>query len=310
MKKKLFALGTCAILLLCVDKSFSQSSSASIGNVPSTGYPNFDFLGWASGSNALLATGGTISIPELVIKNDDPMSISFYTNAGGGYYNLRMWIKDDGGMNTTTNGNPNDGFVGIGDFTITGSSPQHLLHLLDKDINNVYEQFTNKTSDHKETDGLLVGINDAQNYLTAPVTIAKMIQQENGPMKFYTGSDPGGSNAGAPLARMIINSDYTPLIHGVLQNTNGYVGIGTFDPNAPLGPSGFWEEELGTIAPVSSEGPRSLLHMQGPFDAFNNGGLGWRGWMKTGTYLNENSDEMYVGLKNEGQNMKDAIINC
>ena len=38
------------------------------------------------------------------------------------------------------------------------------------------------------------------------------------------------------------------------------------------------------------------------------GGNGFRAWMNTGVFNLENSDNMYVGLKNEGYNHSDAVI--
>ncbi|CAN5479265.1 hypothetical protein BH11BAC1_BH11BAC1_23750 [soil metagenome] len=231
------------------------------------------------------------------------MPISFYTNAGNGSFNnLRMWIKDDGGTSSTDDGRPNDGFVGIGDFsttTGTGTTPQEHLHLIDitDQGGDLYEQFTNTNTTHKAKRGLLVGLNFASSYLgglTNPgdFSFAKIIQEEDAPLKIYT----------LDSARMIINSNYNPVIHGVAVNTNGYIGMGL-----PY----FWHEELG-ILPGASEGPRSLLHLQGPYNAYVFGGNGWRAWNRTGIYMNENSDEIYVGLKNEfnlnGTNRSDAVI--
>ncbi|TAL58546.1 MAG: hypothetical protein EPN85_11430 [Bacteroidetes bacterium] len=68
-------------------------------------------------------------------------------------------------------------------------------------------------------------------------------------------------------------------------NTSGYFGIGFSGPSSPLQPN------VGT-------GPMALLHLQGPNNTpFPAGGAGWRSWMKTGTYMVENTDGMYVGLK-------------
>lgn len=132
-----------------------------------------------------------------------------------------------------------------------------------------------------------IGIEYNIGYPGVSKSFAKIIQQEDAPMKFYTNNTD----------RMIINAAYNPTIHSQVVNTTGYVGMGA---------NNFWGEESG------GEGPRSLLHLQGPYNAFANGGNGWRTWNKTGVYINENSDEMYVGLKNEftlnGPNRSDAVI--
>jgi len=97
--------------------------------------------------------------------------------------------------------------------------------------------------------------------------------------------------------RFIVNGNYQHTIHTRSVNSAGYVGIGS---------TNFWEEEVGF------EGPRSLLHLQGPYNAAPYGGNGWRAWNRTGMYINENSDEMYIGMKNEfainGANRSDAVI--
>ncbi len=58
--------------------------------------------------------------------------------------------------------------------------------------------------------------------------------------------------------------------------------------------------------------PRSLLHL-----GFNTGLLtgpagaadGWRNWMEIGTFTSNGTDNMYIGLKNEGTDRQDAIVN-
>lgn len=62
--------------------------------------------------------------------------------------------------------------------------------------------------------------------------------------------------------------------------------------------------------PVTS--PRSLLHLGyntgtqvGPGGATD----GWRTWMDVGTFTSSGSDNMYVGLKREGTDKEDAVIN-
>ena len=109
----------------------------------------------------------------------------------------------------------------------------------------------------------------------------------NSPIYFSTN---GNSN---PFIRMRINGTLTTQINTVNQNVTGYVGIGT---------NGYF----------ATNTPWSLLHLQGPNNTSFGGG-GWRAWMQTGTFIGENSDAMYVGLKNEfatmGVNRSDAVIN-
>jgi hypothetical protein len=294
MKKKLFLI---VILLLLFTVTFNnanaQSSSTGASFFPNTIGTTLDYLGWQFNTNTSgLITGGTLIVPDLTIKNEDPMPISFYTNAlsgggGSGFDHLRMWIKDDGGASKTTPlGNPNDGFIGIGDFsTTTGTSttPQHLLHLLDKDSKDVYEQFTNKTSDHQETDGLLVGIRDD--------SWAELIQQESLPMVMYTRAS---ATANTIRERVRISDGYGGdnagnwnTIQGVTKISLSHDGTG------------------GNYLPK----PQAMLNIGSTNPNLTTAQAGNRPWMDVGTYYDYGTDNMYVGLKDEGQNMKDAIIN-
>jgi len=206
------------------------------------------------------------------VMQQENLDMMFYTN---GSSNERMRILSGGN-------------VGIGT-----SAPNYLLHQhAAGSTSSTWHQFTTGNTGTATTDGLIIGTEYNASYTPGANSFAKFIQRENAPMKFYTGTGSGISD------RMIINSNYSPNIHSVAVNTDGYVGIGL--PN-------FWNEEA-----TNGEGPRSLVHLQGPYNAYVNGGLGWRSWMKTGIYMNENSDEVYFGLKNEfalnGTNRSDAII--
>lgn len=93
---------------------------------------------------------------------------------------------------------------------------------------------------------------------------------------------------------MRINGTLFAPIAGVTQNVSGYVGIS---------PNGYFANNT----------PRAMLHLDGLNNTGNPGFPGdWRSWMKTGVYIRENSDAMYVGLKDEfataGINRSDAVI--
>ena len=76
----LFAL---SILLCNLRFAYSQATSGNNANFPVGAN---DYIGWTSGTNT-----------PLVIKNEDPMPISFYTNAGAGAFNnMRMTILGNG----------------------------------------------------------------------------------------------------------------------------------------------------------------------------------------------------------------------
>ena len=80
-----------AILTICNNlKMYGQASSAINGNSPASAQ---DYIGWKNGVIGL----GILTLPELTIKNEDPMPISFYTNAGpGAFNNMRMTILGNG----------------------------------------------------------------------------------------------------------------------------------------------------------------------------------------------------------------------
>ena len=91
------------------------------------------------------------------------------------------------------------------------------------------------------------------------------------------------------INRTRLNGNLITPIFGVNQNVSGYFGIS---------PQGFF----------ANNSPWAMLHLDGPN---NTPFLGdWRRWMRTGVYMRENSDAMYVGLKEEhGSNRSDAVIN-
>jgi Chaperone of endosialidase len=95
------------------------------------------------------------------------------------------------------------------------------------------------------------------------------------------------------VVRTRLNGTLNAPINNVLQNVDGYFGIGRnnyFQTNSP------W----------------SMLHLEGNNNsAF--GGNGWRSWMNTGLFMKENSDNMYIGMKQEfnaftGTNYSDAVV--
>ena len=117
---------------------------------------------------------------------------------------------------------------------------------------------------------------------TKPLDIRNIFNQ---PIHFFTYNNH----------RMRINGDLTWQCGGFASQTvNGYVGIS---------PTGFF----------NNNSPWSMLHLDGP-DNTGAGGvsnLGWRPWMKTGVFMKENSDAMYVGMQAQGddENRSDAVIN-
>lgn len=97
------------------------------------------------------------------------------------------------------------------------------------------------------------------------------------------------------IVRTRLNGTLTTPINSVSQVVDGYFGIA---------PNGFF----------ASNSPWAMLHLHGlnnQASGYQTGG--WRKWMQTGAFMDENSDNMYVGLKNEvatqGPDRSDAVIN-
>jgi len=58
--------------------------------------------------------------------------------------------------------------------------------------------------------------------------------------------------------------------------------------NTPTAPNGF----VG----INTSDPRTQLHIQGIQICSGTLGSGWRPWMRTGVFMNEESNNMYVGM--------------
>ena len=93
------------------------------------------------------------------------------------------------------------------------------------------------------------------------------------------------------FTRTRLNGDLTTVISGVNQNVSGYMGL-SYNP----GGASFFD----------NNSPWAMLHIDGPNNTNYTGD--WRKWMRTGTFMRENSDAMYVGMKEEGFNRSDAVI--
>lgn len=248
-----------AIMTVCNSlKMYGQATSAGPGNTPFTAQ---DYNGWANGTLAL----GVLTVPELTIKNEDPMPIGFYTGAGAGTYNnMRMRIL------ANYNGN---GLIGIGDMG-TGAAPftpQNLLHI-HRALNdvNVYAQFTSLSTGITNTNGFLVGIRNDNTFPDfTGWNLAELRQQVDAPLVIATADNQGVTD------RIYVHHDdmggfsIVPLTRvGIAENTPFH--------------------ETGT--------PRSLLHL-----GFSYGWAlgGHRNWMDVGTFCHAGTDICYMGLKVE-----------
>jgi hypothetical protein len=160
-----------ALMTICNSlKMYGQATSAGPGNTPFTAQ---DYNGWANGTLGL----GVLTVPELTVKNEDPMPIGFYTGAGAGTFNnMRMRILGN------YNGN---GLIGIGDMG-TGAAPfapQQLLHQHYNQNASNFHQFTNLNTGVTVDDGLRVGL---LYDVKTNKSIACFNLLENAPMQFFT----------------------------------------------------------------------------------------------------------------------------
>lgn len=171
---------------------------------------------------------------------------------------------------------------------VTGVRPQSLLHMSLDDYNEVWMQITNRLGTNQTAnDGLRFGIN--------------------------AGGNPLGFLRWQELSPFIIQTDWDATAGGI---TNGErMRISSIGSNGVPKPANFIDDNVTRVA-ISHRGnspitaPRSLLHL-----GYNTGnGLplvvdGWRDWMDIGTFTNNGTDNIYVGLKEEGPDRFDAVIN-
>ncbi len=141
-----------------------------------------------------------------------------------------------------------------------------------------------------ERDGLRFGID---NQLYHGAMNAFLRWQENTPFIIQTdwNNSPGGIQNGE---RMRISSVNAPFV-----------------PNPASGGGNITRVSISHRGNQPVTKPRALLHLgyntglSNPF-SFEDG---WRDWMDIGTFTSNGTDNMYVGLKDEGNDRYDAIIN-
>lgn len=216
----------------------------------------------------------------------------------------------------------NDGLFGIGNtFGINGITsqaglyvrPQALLHLSYSNLQSIWSQYTNRdlstggigTGGTGETanDGLRIGILGNSN-ANANGTAA-IYNQELKPILLSTNANSNTINPvnGATGERVRITSVNTP--------TNlPTSGMGTYNPASIPNNITRMSVSHNPSNPVTR--PLSLLHLgyNTGLNALNPASTdGWRPWMDIGTFTNDGTDNMYVGLKDEGNDRRDAVIN-
>lgn len=238
-----------------------------------------------------------VGMKEEGINRSDAVICFGDDNGGAPSNNLRFMF---GGISS----NGNDPVLELGRFTAAGNfgvgpvftnpqQPQSLVHLNRNGNQNTFLQITNQNGTGQTAqDGLRLGIVHPGNPNNQFGAIG---YQENRPLRFFTdwNNTPGGIIQGERLRISAVSAPGVPNPGNVFAANTTRVAI-SHNGSSPI------------------TAPRSLLHL-----GYNTGTLtgpggiadGWRTWMDVGTFTAAGSDNMYVGLKPEGTDRYDAIIN-
>jgi hypothetical protein len=201
--------------------------------------------------------------------------------------------------------NPN-GNVGIGPLFMQNNQPKSLLHLhVENNLSN-WIQVSNQaigpnpnliTPNNGIRLGLLGNANALQN------GIGLMYNQENRHLLFSTNANAGQVSPTNTQERMRVTAVSAPT---ALPTGGGY---GVFNPGNINGTRTRVSISHNPANPVTR--PLSLLHL-----GYNVGSPllpgsldGWRDWMDVGLFTAQGTDNMYVGLKEKGNDRFDAVIN-
>jgi len=174
-----------------------------------------------------------------------------------------------------------NGRVGVGPLfeTNIGGINSNIHNHMEGTLPVWFQQSNETGTGGLATDGLRIGITSNSN--------AYMFNQENNPLIFSTGN----------TTNQLTRERFRITHIGVpgMPNNGGYpvnftrIGI-----------------SLNPLSPVSQ--PRTLIHMGANVAEIGPSTQGWRPWMNTGVYMNEQLDNMYVGLKFEGTQRADAVV--
>jgi hypothetical protein len=175
-------------------------------------------------------------------------------------------------MRMNANGN-----IGMGPRFSNAAQPQSQLHINAENTAAAWLQVTNQSNTGQSaTDGLRMGVNGTNAYI---------YNQENAHLIFST------NNTTANLA-------------GERMRLTHIGAAGT--PATAAGGSTRLAISINPASPLTA--PRSLVHI-----GENTGGIipgtdGVRNWMDVGYLATANSDNIYVGLKREGDDRQDAVV--
>jgi hypothetical protein len=311
-----------------VNGAYSQlhlnGANSTINFMPSLGYRPWMQTGVTFTDNSDLAyvglrkVGPAIGLTELIMawSNDgvgangpDDMAFRFLNGNGANIDNNLLIENDLDGLHVARF--TDKGLMGLGNTFGVGSSiyvrPQSLLHMSYSNNYDIWSQYSNRGTNatgEAITDGLRIGI--LGSTALGVNGTAAMYNQELRPILISTNANSTTINpaTGATGERLRITSVATP--------TN----LPTGGPMAAYNP-GSLPGNLSRVAishdpsrPVTR--PLSLLHIgynAGLFSSVPGATDGWRSWMDIGTFTNDGSDNIYVGLKRESTDRSDAVVN-
>ncbi|MBL7897551.1 MAG: tail fiber domain-containing protein, partial [Crocinitomicaceae bacterium] len=206
------------------------------------------------------------------------------------------------------------GLMGLGNTFGVGNAlyvqPQSLAHLSLSNNRDVWTQYTNRTTSvpgsgtgENSNDGLRIGIISESTFGLQGNGTALLYNQENRAVLISTNNTTDASSSTNTNERVRIMNVNTPTVL-----PGG--GLGIYNPAGINGNYTRMSISHNPGNPVTR--PLSLLHL-----GYNTGLLslsgastdGWRNWMDIGTFTTNGTDNIYVGLKNEGLDKFDAIIN-
>ncbi|MFN3341431.1 MAG: hypothetical protein ACK40M_01970 [Flavobacteriales bacterium] len=218
---------------------------------------------------------------------------------------MRMTGYGNVGIGPRFNNTQNPGTGAMG-------QPQSLLHLSNNANWSAWLQIGNESTGGAVQNGMRLGIVGSIQDPTNPLFIATnfgalpnavgigmLYNQQDRPLLFSTGfATDAFTGANSTNERIRIQSvgtitqvatgSYAAYNPGGLNNRFTRVSI-SHDPFNPV------------------TRPMSLMHIG--YNATNATNDGWRSWMDVGTFISQSSDNMYIGLRNIGNNRSDAIIN-
>jgi hypothetical protein len=317
--------------------------NSTINQMPSLGYRPWMQTGVTFTDNADLAYLGLRRVDNPTNSIDLTEVTMCWSNDGAGSNGpddmVFRFLNGGGGTITNDLLNENDldgrhvarftdrGLMGLGNtFGVNGINnlvgryvrPQSLLHMSYSNSQSIWSQYTNRDGTNatggingtgeRDIDGLRIGILGSNNALINGT--AAIYNQEKRPLLLSTDARTNTitPNSGVTNERVRVTSVSTP--------TNLPIsGMGVYNPSVFTPNTSDTNKTRVSIShdptrPVTR--PLSLLHLgyNTGLNALNPASTdGWRSWMDIGTFTNNGTDHIFVGLKREGTDRSDAIVN-